>query len=180
MPITNVAGGETLLIEKWLRGDESALQSLIGRYQKLIFNLVLYLGRCDHDTAYQITASIFAQGIGLLTEKGNDGDLLKKIIRIAAEKCRALPSEFSFDTSDFAAFSPAKKAQLSVAKEALFRISFEHRLSLLLRDQMNLPYAMIAETLALNEAAVRANVVQARIQLGDKLQEILKRARGES
>ena len=181
MPINNASDGETLLIDKWLRGDESAMELLIQRYQQMIFNLAFYLGRCDRDTAYDLTVGAFTKTIQafLKPAKANDGDFLRKLIQQVVEKCRPLPSVFVFDTSDFAAHSPEKKQLLSMAKEALFNISFEHRLLLLLRDQINLPYTLIASIAGYSLSAAKSDVIQARIQLGDKVEEILKRVRGE-
>ena len=165
-------------MDRWNGGDETALKSLIERYQKPIFSLILYLAGCDREKTFAIAVSLFAKAIRLQSSNQKDCAFLQTLIRFVIEQCRNTPPAPSFDLSDFSALPAPKRESLRIVKEALFALSFENKSLLLLRDQLQLPYVDISAVSGIPMKDVRSKTAQARSHLMDKVREILERARG--
>ena len=172
--------GETLLLNRWFGGDESALKALVERYKRIIFSLVLYLTGCGRDEAFVLTVSIFTEVIRSfrsLRSSQKESFFLQELIRTLIGQCPTLSSTAAFDLSDFTALPASKKESFRIVKESLFALSFENKCLLLLRDQWNFSYDTMTAILGLPVKEVRSKTFQARILLRDQMKEILDRAR---
>lgn len=173
-----IAHGETLLLEAWDRGDELALKSLVQRYQRLVFCLMLYLAGGGRNAAFNMSVSCFSEALNSAQEAREDGVFFKKLIRDAIARCQTAPVTPAFDLSSVMTLAPERREPLRIIKEALFALSFENKTFLLLRDQFNLCFEDIAGILQISSKDVRGAVLAARVQLRDKVQEILESERG--
>ena len=180
MEVKCTDGGETLLLNQWFGGDESALKALVERYQRIIFGLAFYLTGCSRDEAFVLTVSVFTEVIRSfrsLRSSQEDGFFLQELVRTLIGQCLTVSSTAVFDLSDFTALPASKKELLRIVKEALFSLSFESKCLLLLRDQWNLSYDAIAGILGLPAKEARTKIFQARILIRDQMKEILGRTR---
>ena len=180
MEVKYADDGETLLLNRWFGGDESALKTLVERYKRIIFSLVLYLTGCSRDEAFVLTAAIFTKVIRSLRPlrlSQKDDFFLQELARTLIDQCPTISSTAAFDLSDFATLPAAKKESLRIVKESLFALSFENKCLLLLRDQWNFSYDTMSAILGLPVKEVRAKTFQARILLRDQTKEILDRKR---
>lgn len=164
------------MLSHWKQGDEGALKSLITRYQRYVFAIVLCLTGCDRNIAYDITTSAFLETIRRIPSLGSSSFLLA-LIRLAVDKCRQIKPVSFTPPSDVMNISPQKGVSLRIVKEALLMISFDLRVPLLLRDQLNLSYEDIASVLGDSEKNAKSQTIHARIQLRDKIEETLNRQR---
>lgn len=173
-----IAQGETLLLEAWERGDEIALKSLIERYRRIVFNLMLYLGGGGRNAAFNLSVACFSETLNSLKGAGSDGRFFHALVRDALRRCEAEPVTPAFDLASVVTLPPEKREPLRIIQEALFALSFQNKTLLLLRDQFNLSYEDISAILDVPAKDARSAVLLARVQLRDKVQEILDSERG--
>lgn len=168
---------EILLVERWKKGDESSLKTLVERYRHKAFNFVFYLSGCDRDTTYGITVEAFVQASRRIFSNAS-GHFFTEVLRYAVELCQRTHPTFFEDASLFLNIPPSSRAMLRVVQEALGALSFEHRSFLLLRDQLYLPYEEISLVLDLSVKETRLRTVQARFQLRNQVEERLGHLKG--
>ena len=150
-----------------------ALKSLIERYQKLIFNLILHLAGCDRQTAFTLTISSFVESIRSSSATKTDGGFLQSLLKSAIYHCRNTPLAPAFDPLDLGTLAAPKKESLRIVREGLSALSFGDKSLLLLRDQNQLPYTDLSAVLGIPKKEIRSQVTKARIHLMDNVREIL-------
>jgi DNA-directed RNA polymerase specialized sigma24 family protein len=155
--------------------DEGCIKLLINRYEKKIFALVLSLIGGNKDKAYDIATSSFAEALPLVSPLDNRETSLSKIAGIAFEKCRQSATVPSFDAPFVLDLPPEQKELLRIVNTALQALPFETKASLLLRDQIHLPYRNISGIMQTSENATRVMITKARIELRKKIEELLGR-----
>ena len=152
---------------------------LLKCYSSVSFSLVLCLTGCQQDQAFSTVADSFVDSLRFPSSNGvfspSDRIFLRTLLGSLLERCRTLQAG-AFNLSGLEEQPPAKRHILRVVKEALFALSFDSRALLLLRDQANLAYADIAAVLSLSVKDVKVAVCQARIQLRDKVNEVMEHA----
>ena len=176
MESAKISEGEKHLLEEWRRGDELALKQLLQRYERFVFALVLYLTGCDRDRAFSITVSAFARVIRASDSFQKEAGFLRALLREILRQCEGVPPDAKFDLSDFDDRPAHKKEALRVMKQALASLTPDAKKRLLLRDQIHLAYQDIAAVLDVPERDVKIQTIQARVQLMDKVKEIMERA----
>ncbi len=175
MESKRISDGEILLLDKYRHGDELALRKLIERYERLVFSLVLYFSGCDRDRAFSITVSGFVRAIGASKSLQKDGDFLRSLIGEIFHECEGVAPVAKFDFSDFDDRPAHKKEALRIVKQALASLTPATKKLLLLRDQLHLAYEDIAAVAGFSEKEAKIQTLQARIQLMDKVKEIVER-----
>ena len=168
---------EAVLLEGCRKGEEQALKRLIDRYRQHVFGLVLYLGACDRNRAYELTVASFVEAIHAIQASGNTRAFLRTLLPTVIEKARDLKPSPTFEAPNVPGLPPEQQQLLRVVKQALLALPFEARLLLLLRDQMGLRYEDIASIVGSSTKEVRSNMIRARAQLRDKTKEMLDRIR---
>ena len=155
--------------------EEERIQQYIARYQKGIFALVVYLIGGDKNTAYPITVNVFSKVLPMVNSLSFDEEKFYiKLIREAvlqSRKARAMPVA---DGGDFTHLTGEKRKALDMTRAALLALSFDDKLILILRDQMRLPYRIIAAVVKKSEKIVRVDSNHARLRLRKKLEGVLK------
>jgi len=157
--------------------DEENLQALILRHEKKIFAFTLYLTGGDRDKAYDLAVSGCAESWQRLPGPKKEEHFLAGAARAIVEKIRASQVISSFYEGDFEKLPAAERSALRLVHAALQSLEFEDKAYILLRDQMNLRYAEIAEVFHASEAAARNGTAQARAALRKQMEDVLRRAR---
>lgn len=170
--------GEAVLLARWQSEDDpAALRSLLQRYLKSSYALILNLTGCDRNTAYEFTASILAKSIESLNSSSHAFFL--PALQLLVDECSRISPAAFFDSSQFLSLPPEKRESAKVLKEALFALPYGSRTMILLRDQLNLSYKEISDVLAITEREARSTTFRIRGELRDKIEEALNRHRGK-
>lgn len=165
--------------EEWVsaaqNGDTTAARQLFDRYGAAVFSYIFFLSSAGRDAAFDKTAELMARRLAVRRLE-DEGSFLADCLREARDAARSLPVRAAFDAPS-ASEGPAAGAQ-RLLKEALERLSFDEKAYLLLRDQLCLPYALIAQVHATDERQARLRVEKARLALREALEGILRRKEG--
>lgn len=167
--------------QDWVRaarnGDREAQAAIIRRYQKPVFHLCVQLvnAREAEDLAQEALTRVLSK---LDTFKGNS-DLGTWIYRITTNIClthrrRRARSPFVGNSDALPEPIADPRVQRQDAdvriREALDRLSDEHRVILLLRDVRGMEYEQLAEVLEIPLGTVRSRLFRARQALRDVLE----------
>ncbi len=155
--------------------DAQKLKLFISRRQQKIFALALYLIGGDRDRAYDIATSSFAEALRSTPDLRQEDVLLAKIAGLAVHKSRNTQAMPCFDDAGFADRTAAQSKNLDILRRALQKLPFEARALLLLRDQLNLPYAKIASIFKISGRDAKAKTIQSRLELRTMIEETLSR-----
>lgn len=180
---------EAALVADAIAGSELAFRTLVERYQRPVFSLVLRMVR-DHGIAEDVTQEVFVKAwraLGRYDPRRRFASWLFKIASNAAidqlrrKKLPTTPIESSDpDRSsildrieDERSESPdtlVKRREISTALEAaIAALRPEYRLVILLRFREELPYRDIAEVTGMPLGTVKTNLRRARREIEDRL-----------
>ncbi len=165
------------LVKQCLRGDRSAFEILVDRYQKVVFNVALRMVGNTED-AEDIAQSAFLKGYENLGSFDGRHKFFSWIYRIAVNeainylhaKQRTVKLDEDIPAGGKAADELVHDDQMVQRLErALRRISIEHRAVLVLRHFQDLSYSEIANVLNIPEKTVKSRLFSARQELKDIL-----------
>ena len=186
---------ETVLIERFLSGDESAFDQIVERFQNLVFNLSLrLLGR--REEAYDLSQEVFLQVYKKLGTFRREASLRTWIYRIVLNRAknrqrwwRRKEGEMTAVTLEDAerqgsmelstavgvgvALLPDRELERKelgrILQEAIATLPFEQSTVLLLKEIEGLSYDEISRTLNLAIGTVKSRLARARKNLRDRL-----------
>lgn len=180
---------EAALVAEAIEGSELAFRTLVERYQRPVFSLVLRMVR-DHGIAEDVTQEVFVKAWMALSRYDPRRRFASWLFKIASnaaidqlrrKKLPTTPIETS-DTDqssildrieDERSESPdtlVKRHELSSALEAaVAALRPEYRLVVLLRFREELPYKDIAEATGMPLGTVKTNLRRARREIEDRL-----------
>ena len=202
MPVRapSISVDDSVLVERCRRGDSSAMERLILKYQNRLFNTILRIC-ANHEDAAELTQETFVkiiEGIGRFQGKSS---FYPWAIRIAVNLAinhsqrhrrigfHSLDSEESVVGEDTAlllkdflhnenAPDPAGVAQNKELCEmvtlAMMKLDETHRTVMVLRDIEGMNYAQIAQVLEVELGTVRSRLSRARSNLKEILEARLK------
>lgn len=156
--------------------EEEEIKSLIARYQRSIFALVLYLVGGDQDEAYNVCAESFAEAIRSAPPLEREEDFFSRLAGIAVAKSRLIKAIPVFSCFDILEVPEAEKGPLRIVLIALLGLDFESKAAVLLRDQLCFSYKEIAAIMQASESGIKHITIQARINLRRKVEEIISHA----
>ncbi len=180
---------EAALVAEAIEGSELAFRTLVERYQRPVFSLVLRMVR-DHGIAEDVTQEVFVKAWVALSRYDPRRRFASWLFKIASnaaidqlrrKKLPTTPIETSdADQSsildrieDERSESPdtlVKRHELSSALEAaVAALRPEYRLVVLLRFREELPYKDIAEATGMPLGTVKTNLRRARREIEDRL-----------
>ncbi len=180
---------EAALVAEAIEGSELAFRTLVERYQRPVFSLVLRMVR-DHGIAEDVTQEIFVKAWVALSRYDPRRRFASWLFKIASnaaidqlrrKKLPTTPIETSdADQSsildrieDERSESPdtlVKRRELSAALEAaVAALRPEYRLVVLLRFREELPYRDIAEATGMPLGTVKTNLRRARREIEERL-----------
>ena len=182
---------EAALVAEAIEGSELAFRTLVERYQRPVFSLVLRMVR-DHGIAEDVTQEVFVKAWMALSRYDPRRRFASWLLKIASnaaidqlrrKKLPTTPIETS-DTDqssildrieDERSESPdtlVKRRELSSALEAaVAALRPEYRLVVLLRFREELPYKDIAEATGMPLGTVKTNLRRARREIEERLRQ---------
>lgn len=179
---------ESELIREALQGNAASFGQLVQLHQNRLYNaMVHFVG--DRSDAEDIVQEAFVQAyLKLETFQGNSAFytwLYRIAFNTAVSRKRRKRVEASVDlTREQTGSEPEdtgespdqrliRNEQVKQLRDALDRLSEEHRAILVLRELEGCDYEAIAEVLEINIGTVRSRLHRARMQLKEKLQQML-------
>jgi RNA polymerase sigma-70 factor (ECF subfamily) len=187
-----VSSDDNRLIAECLSGNAAAFGELVRRHQDRLYNTVYRL-LDNHEDAYDVVQDAFLNAYQSLDSFKGDSLFFTWLYRIAVNtaisfkrKRRAMvridstgsnPVIEPHDTSDEARPGHAlEQAEQEVrVRQALARLSPEHRAVLILKDMEGQKYEDMAEALGVPIGTIRSRLHRARLEL----REVLERMEAE-
>ncbi len=177
---------EKELIQRARRGDRTAFEALVDRWQKPVYHQALRLLNNREDAA-DVTQEVFLKLWRALPDFRGESSLSTWLYRLTdntaidllrREKKRR--GDLSLDDENLAVCTPASPASSpqeqaerrelqSVVADALARLNPEHRRVLVLRELNGLSYEEIGRILTLNPGTVKSRIARARLALAKLL-----------
>ena len=180
---------ETAIVAAAVQGSEHAFQTLVERYQRPVFSLVVRMVR-DPGIAEDVTQEVFVKAWRALARYDPRRRFASWLFKIASNAAidhlrrKQLPttpietgdpdkSSILDRTPDERAESAdtlVKRRELKAAlEEAIAALRPEYRLVVLLRFKEELPYREIAEVTGMPLGTVKTNLRRARREIEDRL-----------
>lgn len=197
----NVNISDAVLIEQYRKGDSSAIEQLVLKYQNRIYNVILKIC-ADPDDAAELTQETFVKVIENLDKFEGRSGFYTWTFRIAVNltlnycqrnsklafqsldaeldqqddrKVRQVLKDFlSDDSSPDPAAEVQNKELYRITAKALMGLDETHRTVIVLRDIEGMSYARIAEVLDIELGTVRSRLSRARSKMRDILEDILR------
>jgi len=189
------ATDEPALVERARKGDLSAYDELVRRYQERIY-ATLYNMTSNHEDANDLAQEAFIKAFQALKSFKGGSSFYTWIYRIAVNrtinflKQRKNRAHLSLNDLDFNAENdpdlvalvsektPRREVQLSELQEklnaAMQKLSEDHRLVITLHDIQGLSHEQIGEIMKCNIGTVRSRLFYARQQMQSYLSDYLK------
>lgn len=175
---------EVGLVEQCRSGDPQAFAQLVTLHEGMVFNLATRL-LGNSEEAKDVSQDVFLQVYRALGRFEGRSSLKTWIYRICVNQCRnrrrfwrrrhtdsACPLELmtaseeaqvAADRNEASPFDGvARREKAAQVHEALQRLSFDHRVVLLMRETEGLSCAEIAVTLGVAEGTVKSRLARAR------------------
>jgi RNA polymerase sigma-70 factor (ECF subfamily) len=179
---------DALLIDQALQGDSQAFGRLMERYQDRLYNTMVHVVGCP-DEAEDVVQEAFVQVFLKLDTFRGDSAFYPWLYRIAfnqsvSHRRRKKPWASVEDTRQATGDEPLDAAELpgdrllreeraDQLRRALASLREEHRAILVLREIEGCCYETISQILDLPVGTVRSRLHRARLQLRDRLKEML-------
>jgi len=170
---------DVVCVARCLRGDSSAFEAIVRRYQRVLFSVARrMLG--NHEDAMDATQNAFVRAYEGLAGYDPDRRFFSWIYRIAVNECLNVrrarrpgePLPEGLGDAD-AGSSPLEMVAALERSEsidaALIRLSEDHRMVVVLRHFMELSYTEISEAIGVPEKTVKSRLFDARQRLGELL-----------
>jgi RNA polymerase sigma-70 factor (ECF subfamily) len=187
---------EEALVHRAKRGDLSAFDELVRRYQERIYTTVYHM-TANHEDANDLAQETFIKAYQALRSFKGESTFYTWLYRIAVNKTlnflkqRKNRPQMSLNDLDFNAErdpdlmglvshqTPRREASLAELQEklneAMQKLSEIHRLTVTLHDVQGLSHEEISQIMDCNEGTVRSRLFYARQQLQAYLADYLKR-----
>jgi RNA polymerase sigma-70 factor (ECF subfamily) len=186
---------EMVLVKRARRGDLSAYDELVRRYQERIYATIYHM-TANHEDANDLAQEAFIKGYQALKSFKGGSSFYTWVYRIAVNKTinflkqRKHRSQLSLDDLDFNAEhdpdlvalisekTPRREINLAELQEklnvAMLKLSEPHRLVVTLHDVQGMSHEEIAKIMDCNIGTVRSRLFYARQQLQGYLSDYLK------
>ncbi|MBX7164911.1 MAG: sigma-70 family RNA polymerase sigma factor [Pirellulales bacterium] len=177
------------LIAEALRGRSDAFGRLVERYQDRLYNTLVHLVGSAED-ARDVAQDAFVQAFVKLETFRQNSQFYTWLYRIAFNLAMTRRRRPGVVTSieqvrDAAGIEPVDdcpapseriegRERDAQVREALARLSEEHRTVIVLREIDGLDYEAIAEVLEVPVGTVRSRLHRARLELRDQLKEVFQ------
>jgi len=192
--------GDDVLVEQFKRGDSSAMERLVLKYQNRLYNVVLRIC-ANPDDAAELTQETFVKIIENVAKFKGKSSFYTWAFRIAVNltlnHCRRRArlgfrsidaGERSFGDSTVALLKeflgnekspdPVSVAQnremIDIAVQGLMKLDNSHRTVVILRDIEGMSYAQMAQVLDVELGTVRSRLSRARKKLKEILEAVLE------
>jgi RNA polymerase sigma-70 factor (ECF subfamily) len=187
----NIKAEDAALVERWRRGDISAIERLAGKYQGRIYNLILKIC-ANPDTAAELTQDTFVKIIENIDRFESRSSFYTWAFRIAVNlalnycKRKTTVRWTSLDAETVADDEQTKQSLAAILQDekspdpsqiaenrelcrlvqaALDKLDDEQKTIIVLRDIEGMDYAQIAEVLVVELGTVKSRLSRARAAL---------------
>ncbi|MDD5491304.1 MAG: sigma-70 family RNA polymerase sigma factor [bacterium] len=184
------------LVERTQQGDQQAFSQLFAKYQKKVFNLCFRFVD-DYEEAKDLTQETFVRVYNGIKNFRREASFSTWLYCIASNTCKnklrhwkTQPNIMSLDEtieteddemprqvedkSDLTPLAQAETREIQGQVQAAIKtLSAEHREVILLRDIRGCSYEEIASSLGCNLGTVKSRLSRARLELKDKLKEVI-------
>lgn len=176
------------LIDETLAGHSTAFGHLVRKYQDRLYNTVVHVVGNAED-ARDIVQEAFVQAFVKLDTFRGSSAFYTWLYRIAfnlaithrrrrrptlsVEQVRKTSGTEPMDTDDSPADKLVREERCEQVRQAMDKLTREHRMVLVLREVDGCCYETISEILELPVGTVRSRLHRARLQLRDQLEEVL-------
>src|SRR5438105_1819326 len=186
---------ESELVQRARRGDLTAYDELVRRYQERIYATIYHM-TANHEDANDLAQEAFIKGFHALKSFKGGSSFYTWVYRIAVNKTinflkqRKNKAQMSLDDLDFnvehdpdlvaliSDKTPRREIHLAELQEklntAMQKLSEPHRLVVTLHDVQGLSHEEIAKIMGCNIGTVRSRLFYARQQLQAHLSDYLK------
>jgi len=164
-------------VTRCLRGDASAFEPIVCRYQRVLFAVARrMLG--NHEDALDATQNVFIRAYERLETFDSERRFFSWIYRIAVNECLNIrrarrPGEPLGEGLETALEDPEHSAEAgersAVIDSALVKLPEDYRLVVVLRHFADLSYSEISEVTGVPEKTVKSRLFEARHRLGELL-----------
>jgi len=188
------------LIEQCQRGDTSAMERLILKYQNRLYNVILRICS-NHDDAAELTQETFVKVIENIGKFQGKSSFYTWAFRIAVnltinycrrnsrlglksldsdesesgEKSPGMLREYLGNDKSPDPASIAQNRELcDLVMQSISRLDEDHRTVLVLRDIEGMSYSQIAQVLTLELGTVRSRISRARAKFKDILETMVE------
>jgi RNA polymerase sigma-70 factor, ECF subfamily len=180
---------EHLLVTAAKRGDQSAFEELVNRYEKKIFRLTMNITRNTED-AEDAMQDAFMKAYSHLNTFEEGSRFYTWLVRIAANEAlmrlrKRRPNQFSLDEPiqgddeviprDIQDWGPspeqryAQSEMRQILNDVIDQLTPDFRIVFVLRDIEGLSTEETASSVGISEAAVKSRLLRARLKLRQKL-----------
>ena len=179
---------DTQLIAETLAGQPAAYGQLVQKYQDRLYNTVVHVVGCAED-ARDVVQEAFVQAFVKLDTFHRTSAFYTWLYRIAfnvaisrgrrkcpsvsVEQTREATGREPVDQREGPSQQVEQEERCRQVREAIARLSEEHRAVVILREIDGCCYETIAEILDLPVGTVRSRLHRARLELRDQLKEVL-------
>jgi RNA polymerase sigma-70 factor (ECF subfamily) len=179
------------LIERCLKGDQSAWDAVVRLYWRKVFNIAYkFVGR--HDEAEDLTQDVFLKLFRSLRTFDRRANFSTWLISVSRNLCidhyRSMRREHDVVAHDVdasavarasAADSPhvalERRDRVSLLRAALDRLTPSLRTAVMLRDIQELSYQEIADRLGVPEGTVKSRINRGRTELARQIARLRER-----
>jgi RNA polymerase sigma-70 factor (ECF subfamily) len=176
------------IIERCLRGDQAAWETIVRSYRRKVFNIAYkFVGR--HDQAEDLTQDVFLKLYKSLDTFDRRANFQTWLISVSRNLCidhyRSVRKEREtinrdVDPSELAPVStdtPAdrkleQRDRVALLRQALDTLAPTLRTAIVLRDLQELTYQEIADKLSLPEGTVKSRINRGRTELARQIQKL--------
>ena len=189
LPSSVAREDEHLLVAAAKRGDATAFEELVSRYEKKIFRLTMNITR-NREDAEDAMQDAFLKSYSHLKDFQQDSRFYTWLVRIAANEAlmrlrKRRPNQFSLDEpiegdedlmprelQDWGPSPEQRFAQTEmheILSEVIDQLEPDFRVVFVLRDVEELSTEETAKTLGISVPAVKSRLLRARLKLRQKL-----------
>ena len=179
------------LIERCLKGDQSAWDVIVGMYWRKVFNIAYkFVGR--HDEAEDLTQDVFLKLFKSLATFDRRANFSTWLISVSRNLCidhyRSTRREHDVVTHDIDVVTLAQPAgaesphmlmerrdRVALLRDALDKLAPSLRTAVMLRDIQELSYQEIAERLGVPEGTVKSRINRGRTELARQIARLRER-----
>jgi RNA polymerase sigma-70 factor (ECF subfamily) len=169
---------DVVWVARCLRGDSSAFEAIVKRYQRALFSVACRL-LGNYEDALDATQNAFLRAYEGLDTYDPNRRFFSWIYRIAVNEClnarrarrpgEPLSEQLEAPPGDGPLQNVEAMERSELIDAALVRLSEEHRLVVVLRHFADLSYTEISEAIGVPEKTVKSRLFEARQRLGELL-----------
>lgn len=165
--------GDSVLVKQALKGDETAFEEIVRRYERTIYNVAYRMVR-NHDDSLDITQTVFVKAYRKLSSFNPSYKLFSWLYAIAVnesinyikKQSRMVPTDLDLGVDQRTPADAVASAEVGEQiQTALMGLSLDYRIVVVLKYFLEMSYREIAEIVGIPEKTVKSRLYTARERL---------------